>query len=362
MKVVIVTDAWTPQVNGVVRTLQATQRELELAGHEVVLVTPHSFPTVPCPRYPQIRISLFPYRKLRKILRKAILPTDTVALHIATEGPLGHAARRFCCRYRLPFTTAYHTRFPEYLKTLYRVPESWTYQALRRFHAASSAVMAATASLEAELRSAGIQRVVRWTRGVDTETFRPTEPLPLKIPRPIFTFVGRVSFEKNLEAFLALNLPGSKVVAGDGPALTLLRQRYPNAHFLGLLDSEQLARLYSTSDVFVFPSRTDTFGLVLLEALACRLPIAAFPVSGPADVVGNSNVAVLHHDLRQAALAALQIDRSACREFALAHSWKHATEQFLSHLRPVCVGSRRLFGTQTLSSDPSEVALLPPVS
>jgi len=339
VKIVIVTDAWTPQVNGVVRTLQATRRELERLGHLVTMVTPESFATIPCPGYPQIRLSLLPYRRLARRLRAEFAHDGEIALHVATEGPLGLAARRFCARHRIPFTTAYHTRYPQYLRAMFGVPERWTYAAMRRFHAASAVVMAATDSVEAELRAAGIEQVGRWTRGVDTDVFRPTEPMPLAVPKPIFAFVGRVSVEKNIDAFLQLDLPGSKVVAGDGPALPRLRRRHPEVLFLGMQDSEQLARLYSAADAFVFPSRTDTFGLVLLEALACGLPVAAYPVQGPLDVVGASAVAVLDEDLRRAALAALRIDRARCREFALTRSWRMATRQFVSLLRPAFVRS-----------------------
>lgn len=334
MKIVIVTDAWEPQINGVVRTLQATRRELERCGHTVAMITPESFTTVPCPGYPQIRLSVLPYRKLARRLLAEFAYDGEVALHIATEGPLGFAARRFCTRHRIPFTTAYHTRYPQYLRAMFGVPERWTYAAMRRFHSASAVVMAATDTVEKELRAMGIERVARWTRGVDTDVFRPTEPLPLDLPKPVFAFVGRVSVEKNIDAFLQLDLPGSKVVAGDGPALAALRRRHDDVLFLGMQDSAQLARLYSAADVFVFPSRTDTFGLVLLEALACALPVAAYPVQGPLDVVGGSDVAVLDEDLRRAALAALRIDRARCREFASARSWRNATRQFVSLLRP----------------------------
>jgi glycosyltransferase involved in cell wall biosynthesis len=337
VKIIIVTDAWSPQINGVVRTLQATRRELERSGHAVAMITPLSFATVPCPGYREIRLSLAPYRKLARLLRAEFAHDGEVAVHIATEGPLGFAGRRFCLRHRIPFTTAYHTRFPQYLRAMYRVPENWTYAVMRRFHSASAVVMAATDTVEAELRAAGIEKVARWTRGVDTDLFRPTEPMPLALQKPIFAFVGRVSVEKNVEAFLQLDLPGSRVVAGDGPSLAALRRRYDDVLFLGMQRSEQLARLYSAADVFVFPSRTDTFGLVLLEALACGLPVAAYPVQGPLDVVGGSDVAVLDEDLRRAALAALRIDRARCREFASARSWRNATRQFVSLLRPTFV-------------------------
>jgi glycosyltransferase involved in cell wall biosynthesis len=337
MKIVIVTDAWSPQVNGVVRTLQATQRELELSGHTVVMITPQSFLTLPCPGYAEIRLAVAPYRRLARLMDAELGSDGEVAVHVATEGPLGFAAGRYCRRRGIPFTTAYHTRFPQYLDAMFGIPQRWTYAVMRRFHSASAVVMAATATVEAELRRAGIERVARWSRGVDTDQFRPVDPLPLDLPKPIFAYVGRVSVEKNIEAFLQLDLPGGKVVAGEGPARSHLQRRHPEVLFLGVLDTRQLARLYSAADVFVFPSRTDTFGLVLLEALACGLPVAAYPVQGPADVLGGSQVAVLDEDLRRAALGALRIDRAKCREFALAHSWRNATRQFVSLLRPVIV-------------------------
>jgi hypothetical protein len=335
MKIVTVTDAWTPQVNGVVRTIQATNRELERAGHRAAVISPLEFVTLRCPGYAEIRLSLAPYRRMSKLLRHALADDGEVAVHIATEGPLGAAARRFCLRHGVPFTTAYHTRFPQYLRAMFRVPEHWTYRFLRRFHSAADAVLAPTATVEDELRTFRIGRAARWTRGVDTEIFRPSPPLDLGLPTPLFLYVGRVSVEKNIEAFLELDLPGSKIVAGNGPALDFLRRRFPEVHFHGILSSGELARLYSSADVFVFPSRTDTFGLVMLEALACGTPVAAFPVQGPNDVVGGSGVAVLDHDLRRAATAALRIDRQGCRDYALARSWTAATAQFVALQRPV---------------------------
>lgn len=361
MKIVIVTDAWSPQINGVVRTLQATRRELERCGHPVAMITPESFTTMACPGYPEIRLTVLPYRRLARRLRAEFAHDGEVAVHIATEGPLGFAARRFCLRHRIPFTTAYHTRFPQYLRAMYAIPENWTYAAMRHFHNASAVVMVATDTVEAELRRAGVERVARWTRGVDIDVFRPTEPMPLALPKPVFAFVGRVSVEKNIDAFLQLDLPGSKVVAGDGPALTRLRRRHPEVRFLGMQDSQQLARLYSAADAFVFPSRTDTFGLVLLEALACGLPVAAYPVQGPLDVVGGSDVAALDEDLRRAALAALRIDRARCREFALARSWRNATRQFVSLLRPTFVrnGPRIESGTAAHGPESPDEARTP---
>jgi glycosyltransferase involved in cell wall biosynthesis len=328
LKIAIVTDAWHPQVNGVVRTIEATNRELALAGHETLVLSPLSFPTVPCPGYPEIRLSLFPYVRLSRLLREAA--PDTV--HIATEGPLGNAARRYCVRRAIPFTTAYHTRFPQYLKAMYGVPEAWVYRFLRWFHSRAHRLLTPTLHVEQELAQWGITNVARWTRGVDLDVFRPSaDPSPLLqgLPRPIFLCVGRVSVEKNISAFLNLDLPGAKVVAGVGPELEALKRRHPEVLFVGVLSRPDLAQLYSSVDVFVFPSRTDTFGLVLLEALACSTPVAAYPVQGPLDVVGGSPAAVLDEDLRKAALLALRIDRSICRAHAERFSWKAATQQFI---------------------------------
>jgi glycosyltransferase involved in cell wall biosynthesis len=328
MKIVTVTDAWHPQVNGVVRTIEATNRELVLAGHECEVLSPQSFLTLPCPGYSEIRLSLLPYRKLARMLRIS----DPDAIHIATEGPLGSAARRYCRIRGIPFTTAYHTRFPQYLKAMYGIPESWVYRFLRWFHRPSHALLTPTPHVERELAQWGIHNIARWTRGVDLDVFQPSgEPSPLikGLPRPLFLCVGRVSVEKNINAYLDLDLPGTKIVAGVGPALETLRKRHPEVCFLGVLSRADLAKLYSSVDVFVFPSRTDTFGLVMLEALACGAPVAAFPVQGPLDVVGESGVAVLDEDLRKAALAALRIDRANCRTYAERFSWAAATRQFL---------------------------------
>jgi hypothetical protein len=335
MKVITVTDAWHPQVNGVVRTIEATNRELALAGHTTAVITPLSFHSVPCPGYREIRLSLRPARRLAALLDQELAGAADAAIHIATEGPLGQAARRYCRKRDLPFTTAYHTRFPQYLAAMFRIPERWTYRFLRYFHGPAASVMAPTPTVERELRSNGLANVSLWTRGVDLDAFTPREPLFSDLRRPVFLYVGRVSVEKNIQAFLALDLPGTKVVAGIGPALETLTRRFPEVRFVGVLDPERLARLYSTADVFVFPSRTDTFGLVMLEALACGTPVAAFPVQGPIDVVGSSSVAVLDEDLRKAALHALRIDRSECRNYAERYSWRAATAQFIALQKPV---------------------------
>ena len=328
LKIAIVTDAWHPQVNGVVRTIEATNRELALAGHETLVISPLSFTTLACPGYPEIRLSLFPYFRMSRLLREAA--PDNV--HIATEGPLGTAARRYCLRRGIAFTTAYHTRFPQYLKAMYGVPERWVYRFLRWFHGRAHWLLTPTLHVEQELAQWGITNVARWTRGVDLDVFQRTEelsPLLQGLPRPIYLCVGRVSVEKNIDAFLNLDLPGTKVVAGVGPELEALKRRHPEVHFVGVLPRPELAQLYSGADVFVFPSRTDTFGLVLLEALACGTPVAAYPVQGPLDVVGGAPVAVLDEDLRKAVLMALRIDRSICRAHAERFSWKAATQQFI---------------------------------
>ncbi len=311
MKIITVSDAWEPQVNGVVRTIQATNRELEKLGHVAHVIGPSQFATIPCPGYSGIDLSLFPYRRLGRLLAEQLSGHGEIAIHVATEGPLGTAAARFCARHGVAFTTAYHTRFPQYLYAMFHVPERWTYAFLRRFHRRAQHVMVPTASVERELRAAGIGNVAHWTRGVDTDVFHPVEAFPLEGKRPVFLYVGRVSIEKNIEAFLRLDLPGTRVVAGVGPALGALKRRFPEVIFLGVLDRTQLAQLYSAADVFVFPSRTDTFGLVMLEALACGTPVAAYPVQGPQDVLGGTDVAVLDEDLQRAAVRALRIDRTA---------------------------------------------------
>ena len=334
MKIVTVTDAWTPQVNGVVRTIEATNRELERAGHRTAVLAPDRFLTVPCPGYDGIRLAVAPRLRLGRMLAAELTGGDAVAIHVATEGPLGRAAARWCRRRGVPFTTAYHTRFPQYLQAMYRIPEAWTYAAMRRFHNQAAVVMAPTPTVAAELRRAGVGNVALWTRGVDTDVFRPSPPWPLQLPKPVFLYVGRVSVEKNIADFLVADLPGSKVVAGEGPALATLKRRFPEVNFIGVLAQTELARLYSAADVFVFPSRTDTFGLVLLEALACGTPVAAYPVQGPLDVVGGTGVGILHQDLRMAALAALKIERQRCRDFALTRCWSAATHEFVSLQRP----------------------------
>lgn len=331
MKLLIATDAWRPQINGVVRSLENVgQSATELGAEiEIAYLTPEGFRTVPMPSYGEIRLSLVrPATITRRI--DEIAPTH---IHIATEGPIGVMTRRYCLKRRRPFTTSYHTRYPEYLSARLPVPERATYAALRRFHNAGNGVMVATTTLEKDLAARGFKRIMRWSRGVDTQLFRPREHSVLDLPRPIFLMVSRVSVEKNIDAFLALDLPGSKVIVGDGPARGDLEKRFPDAHFLGAHVGEALAELYASADVFVFPSRTDTFGIVLLEAMASGLPIAAYPVMGPLDVVGDTGAGVLDEDLRKAALAALDIPREHCREVAMRYTWLESAREFIENVR-----------------------------
>jgi glycosyltransferase involved in cell wall biosynthesis len=332
MRILLVSDAWFPQINGVVRTLSRVKEELEAQGHDFEVISPDLFPTVPCPTYPEIRLALFPGKRLRDKI-EGFAPE---AIHIATEGPLGIAARRYCIRRRLPFTTSYHTKFPEYVSARAPVPTSLGYAVMRWFHGASKGVMVATPTLRRDLESRGFKNVKSWSRGVDVELFRPRNDHALDLPRPIFLYVGRVAVEKSIEDFLRLDLPlGTKVVVGDGPQLPALKARYPEAVFTGAKQGEELARHYASADVFVFPSRTDTFGLVMLEALASGVPVAAYPVPGPNDVIDGHGVGVLDEDLGFAALQALAIPPQRCRAHALKHSWTACAEQFLGNLEPI---------------------------
>jgi glycosyltransferase involved in cell wall biosynthesis len=330
MKIAIISDAWLPQINGVVRTLMRTVAELESLGHEMHIVSPDLFFNLPCPTYSEIRLAVLPARRLAALLDGF----QPCAIHIATEGPLGYAARRYCRSRGLPFTTAFHTRFPEYVKARTGLPLGLGYWVLRRFHAPSSSVMVATPSLERDLAARGFRNLKRWTRGVDTAMFHPRQKSFLDLPRPIHLYVGRVAVEKNVEAFLKLDLPGSKLVVGGGPQLTELSRRYPQVRFAGPREGEELACYYAAADVFVFPSRTDTFGLVLLEALASGLPVAAFPVPGPLDVVNGAAVGFLDEDLGRAARQALALSPDRCRDYALTFSWRRSAEQFLANLKP----------------------------
>lgn len=337
MRILVATDAWHPQVNGVVRTLTMTAEAARALGAEISFLTPQSFRTVALPSYPDLRLALPGPGKIAGLIAQA----RPDSIHIATEGPIGIAVRRYCRKYGLPFTTSFHTRFPEYVSARLPVRESWIWSALRWFHGASRAVMAATPGLAEELRGRGFRNVVMWPRGVDAEMFRP-RTVDSGLPRPVFLSVGRLAVEKNLETFLDLDLPGSKLVVGDGPARAALLRKYPDVTFLGALHGEALAEAYASADVFVFPSRTDTFGLVLLEALATGLPIAAFPVAAPRDVIGSADVGCLNEDLRAACLSALNIPSQRCRKFAASQSWEAAAQTFVNNISDVASGAGTL--------------------
>ena len=334
MRILLATDAWEPQVNGVVRTLKLTMAELREMGHEVELVAPDRFKTMPLPTYPEIRLALNAYDPMQDIF-KAFEPE---AIHIATEGPIGLAARRLCLEWKLPFTTSYHTRFPEYLSARLPVPNAAGYTYMRWFHRPSGRIMVATPSMQKELESKGFQNLSPWTRGVDTHLFhvkRDDEPdLYADLPRPVFLNVGRVAVEKNIEAFLALDLPGSKVVVGDGPQKDELTRKYPDVRFAGARFGEDLAAHFACADVFVFPSLTDTFGLVILEAMAAGLPVAAYPAPGPIDIIPGSGAGVCDEDLRKACLEAGAIPKADARAYSERFSWRASAEEFFRNLEP----------------------------
>ena len=329
LKVLIVTDAWAPQVNGVVRTLEMLGKDLRALGHEVRYATPEGRFTLPLPTYSEIRLAVFPRAALESEIR-AYAPD---AIHIATEGTLGMSARWLCLKYHIPFTTSFHTRFPEYVRARFPfIGEETVYRFLRWFHGPATAMMVATPSLKRELEGRGFRNLRIWSRGVDTDQFRPIPGAALPFARPIWLYVGRLAVEKNVEAFLKLDLPGTKVLVGDGPIRGSLERAFPAAKFLGPKTGEPLAEAYAASDVFVFPSRTDTFGLVILEALASGTPVAAYPVQGPMDVVGSAPIAALDEDLAKACRRALEIPRAAARAFALTRSWRACTQEFISNL------------------------------
>lgn len=331
MKLMIVTDAWEPQVNGVVRTLKMTCRELEKLGHRVELLSPQRFRTLPCPSYPEIALALATRRRVAEHI-DAFGPD---CLHIATEGPLGWQARAVAQRRGWRFTTAYHSRFPEYVHARTRLPTRWGYALLRRFHNAGMSTLAPTPAIVADLHARGFQHARWWSRGVDLSVFTPEGAREPRGQGPVFLYVGRIAVEKQVEAFLALDLPGEKWVAGEGPLRTRLEARYPQARWFGVLGGSELARLYRSADVMVFPSVTDTFGLVMAESMACGTPVAAFPVPGPIDVVGQSAGGALDIDLRSACLRALALPRDAVRMHAEQFSWARATQQFVEALEPV---------------------------
>ena len=334
MRFLIATDAWRPQVNGLVRTYQRLEEELRLLGHEPEFLTPDGFHTLPLPTYPEIRLALIRPGQAGKRI-DAFRPDY---IHIATEGPVGLAARSICLRQSRPFTTSYHTRFPEYISARLPMPLSWGYGLERWFHNAAHGTMVATPSLREELAEKGLKRLLPWSRGVDTQIFHPRN-VRIFGDAPVFLYVGRIAVEKNLAAFLDLDLPGKKVVVGSGPQLQALKAAYPSVLFTGPLFGEPLAEAFASGDVFVFPSLTDTYGVVLLEALASGLPVAAFPVTGPKDVIADGKVGFLSEDLREAAVNALAIDRGACRDYALGFSWATCARQFIANITTACGGS-----------------------
>jgi glycosyltransferase involved in cell wall biosynthesis len=333
MRILLATDAWEPQVNGVVRTLTRTVAECRAMGHEVEVVSPDQFKTLPLPTYPEIRLALGAYEPMQERF-KAFEPE---AIHIATEGPVGLAARRLCLEWKLPFTTSYHTRFPEYVAARFPVPSAAGYAYMRWFHGPSGRVMVATPTMREELDRRGFRNLSPWSRGVDTELFRPGRPVPDVLAgaaRPIFLNVGRVAVEKNIEAFLELDLPGTKVVVGDGPSRETLTAKYPAAIFAGVRFGEELAAFFSAADVFVFPSLTDTFGLVMLEAMAAGAPVAGYPAPGPIDIIPGSGAGFVDEDLRKACLDCLGLERGAVRAYAERFSWRASAEEFFRNLQP----------------------------
>jgi glycosyltransferase involved in cell wall biosynthesis len=321
--ILIATDAWEPQVNGVVMTLKKIQEECD----DVVFITPNDFKSFPCPFYNEIRLSL-PIsvdNKIKKLNPKYI--------HIATEGPIGLAVRNWCVKNKRNFTTSYHTKFPEFLEAMINVPVGWTYSYMKWFHSKSSAVMVTTDSLKLDLERRGFINLVKWTRGVDTNLFKPPKPKRLKGQIPMLLYVGRVSVEKNIEAFLNLDIKATKVVVGDGPELSRLKQKYPHVNFMGKLTGTNLAFVYQNADVFVFPSKSDTFGLVIIEALACGTPVAAYPVTGPIDIL-NKKVGAMDWDLKVACEKAVKLKSSDCSNFIKDnYDWKKTANIFISNLR-----------------------------
>jgi glycosyltransferase involved in cell wall biosynthesis len=338
VRIALATDAWTPQTNGVVTTLKATAATLTSLGHQVRVLSPQGLLSIACPSYPEIRLAVYPGAHVARELR-AFRPH---AIHIATEGPLGLAVRRFCRKRQVPFTTSYHTRYPEYLRARWPIPLAVSYAWLRGFHGAAQRTFVSSATLEAELAAHGFRHLHLWRRGVDLGTFRPrtAHALLAALPRPIMVCVGRLAVEKNLDAFLSVDVPGTKVVIGDGPERAALSARYPAAVFTGYRFGEELAALLSGADVLVFPSLTDTFGLTMIEALACGVPVAAFPVPGPIDVIEQGVTGVLHADLRAAIPSALCLDRRVCTERAAAFSWEAASAQFLAGLALIPLAAR----------------------
>lgn len=330
MRIVIATDAWSPQTNGVVSTLRQTVACLERFGHDVRVINPTLFRSVACPSYPEIRLALFPGHKLTRLIDEF----QPDAIHIATEGPLGFAARQYCVARGLRFTTSYHTQFPQYLRQRWPIPVSWSYRGLLWFHGAATHCMVSTRTVREQLAERGFRNLVTWQRGVDTELFKPRDKSFLDLPRPIAAYVGRIAVEKNIDAFLTMQWSGTKLVIGDGPELPRLKAQYPNAVYAGFRFGEDLATHLAAADVMVFPSLTDTFGLVNLEAMACGVPVAAFPVAGPIDVVDDGVTGALDGDLARAALRALTIGPEACRDRALRSGWEMSSREFETNLVP----------------------------
>ena len=379
MRILIATDAWAPQVNGVVQTLSQVVAQLTACGHEVRVIHPGLFKTIPCPTYPEIRLALWPFTRLRNELDRF----KPQAVHIVTEGPIGLAMRLLARGSKLPFTTAYHTQFPEYVKARSGIPIRFTAALLRWFHKPSRAVMVPTLSVINTLQSRGLTNCVLWQRGVDLKRFNPEQSAASKhmsysprdlaqddtqqvellhrlnkcsVEKPVFLYAGRVAVEKNLEAFLGLELPGEKWIAGDGPARKALEKQFPEAKWFGMLNHAALSELYKRADVFVFPSLTDTFGLVLLEAMASGCPVAAFPVNGPLDVVGKSGAGVLDWDLKTAAMAALRIERDLPLKHASTFTWENCAEQFQGYLAPIGLSTT---AAKKLSANPKPLSNRP---
>jgi glycosyltransferase involved in cell wall biosynthesis len=330
LRIAIITDAWHPQINGVVTTLTNTSKELEKLGHTVKIFDPSLFKAIPCPGYPHFRLAFLCGPKLRPII-ETFKPD---AIHIATEGPVGYAARRYCRHKKYRYTTSLHSRYPEYLNMRVGFPLLISHTYLRWFHSKSARIMVATESLQRELSNKGYKNLVRWSLGVDTELFHPSDKSFIQDKRPISMYTGRVAIEKNVEAFLRLDLPGTKYVIGDGPQREAFINQHPNVRFVGYKQGQELARYMATADVFVFPSKTDTFGLVLLESLACGVPVAAYPVTGPNDVIKEPIVGTLDNNLQAAALKSLSLNADDCRQYALKYSWQHSARQFVENLVP----------------------------
>ncbi|MGH1358810.1 MAG: glycosyltransferase family 4 protein [Burkholderiaceae bacterium] len=355
MKLLLITDAWAPQINGVAQTLARTQAELIRMGHQVQVVEPSQFLSLPVPMERGLRLAMVTSGMMERRIR-GFAPQ---AIHIATEGPLGWAARKACLRLGLRFTSAWHTNFPAYLKSRFGLAEQWSWPRLTRFHQPSLAVMCPTAGVARQLQQQGMENVQVWGRGVDAELFSPGRSWRFAgLPRPVFLSVGRVASEKNLEAFLSLDLPGSQVVVGAGPALAGLRRRYPKAHFVGAVEHQDLPDVYRAADVFVFPSRTDTFGLVMLEAMACGVPVAALPAAAQREVVANGVSGVVDQNLHLACLAALELAPANARAHAQGYGWRHATERFVSLLAVPATtsASPASFPSSLASSSPSRLS------